>query len=226
LFPLLNFLAIDMKKIIPMMLIVSLVLVSGCIGQAPEPKAVFQKDYFGYTQNFRADPDLANNVLVLPNEDEVGRVLLNGNLTKVRVAFIPNDTENGYILAASFEVTYKLTTAYREFFGEALPIEPLQVSSREEAVRYASQSEPVVLILGPSNSNKTAVRKYSDYVIIAEGADISEVGRKYTDIDLAVDKLVMVVMQRAQDIIQLSTTGKLNVAPEMYVPGKGWMPVE
>lgn len=133
--------------------------------------------------------------------------------------------EGAYIKVAAIEISIKLTNTYKEYYGYALPIEPLQVSSREEAVTISNKNEPVVLILGPTHSNKTAVRKYSDHVLIAEGASIPEKAGPYSEIDLAVDKLLLAVMNRAQDIILLSTTGEMNAEPEILMPGEGYVPL-
>ena len=53
--------------------------------------------------------------------------------------------------------------------------------------------EPVILLLGPSRANKTAVT-VDNYLITVEGKSFQETNRTYTDLDLAVDKLILVLM--------------------------------
>jgi len=58
---------------------------------------------------------------------------------------------------------------------------------------FPTSVEPVILLLGPSQANKTAVT-IRDNLITLEGKDFSEVNRSYTDLDLVVDKMLLVLM--------------------------------
>jgi len=59
----------------------------------------------------------------------------------------------------------------------------------------AKQEKPVILLLGESQTNLTSVKVFSgNYVIIAYGGNFTENGRSYTDLDLAVDKILLVLM--------------------------------
>jgi hypothetical protein len=68
----------------------------------------------------------------------------------------------------------------------------IPVNSTDEL--NSNPMEPVILLLGPSHADQTAVSIY-DFLITLEGESFEEVDRKYTDLDLAVDKMLLVLME-------------------------------
>lgn len=176
-----------MKKILLLGVIV-VILVSGCVQQNP-----YKKNFAGTELNFRANLLEAENIPVYPNEQAIKNVLLNPKINKVKIAFVPNEDENGFYAVAGFELAYKLTEVYKYYFREVLPFETLQINSTQEA--SASESEPIIVMLGPNTgANKTAVTVQGS-LVVAEGKDFSEIGRRYTDLDLAVDKILLIMMK-------------------------------
>ncbi|MEM5804818.1 MAG: hypothetical protein QXU82_03175 [Candidatus Aenigmatarchaeota archaeon] len=143
---------------------------------------------------FRANLNEAAKVPVYPSELEIKKVLLGADVEKVRIAFISNDTENSYYAVDGFEIAYKLGTIYVVMFGESLPIESLPANSSAEVFANATAKEPVIFMKGPgAGATKTQVTLVNNTVIV-EGPDLSEEGRTYTDLDLAVDKLLLVLL--------------------------------
>ena len=168
--------------------------------------------YEGDVRHFRANLFEANKTPVYPNENAIKDVLLNPEVFKIYIAFIPNETENAFYLASSFEITNKLGIVYRHYFnGQAGSFKDVDESScmlffEDRQVRCfksfpinstdelsPTPIEPVILLLGPSNTNQTSV-VVNNNLIILQGKDFSEIDRKYTDLDLAVDKMLLVLM--------------------------------
>lgn len=175
-------------------------------------KDAYSLYYAGDTRHFRANLFEANKTAVYPNEDAIKNVLLNPNVYKIDIAYIPNETENANYLASSFEITNKLGLVYRNYFNEQPSVfkdedgstcmlfyqekqtrcfKSLPINLTSEAV--STDVEPIILLLGPSMANQTGVT-VKNSLIVLEGKDFSQTNRNYNDLDLAVDKMLLVLM--------------------------------
>jgi hypothetical protein len=67
----------------------------------------------------------------------------------------------------------------------------LPINSTDELI--PTDVEPVILLLGPSRTNQTGVTVKGNLITL-EGKDFSQVNRNYNDLDLAVDKMLLVLM--------------------------------
>lgn len=173
----------------------------------------YQKYYAGDVRNFRGDLTIAKDVPVYPEQRSIRDILLNPEVYRIQIAFFPNDTENSFYFASSFEITNKLGIIFRNILGSEVSIlntddgsscmifypnkqircfKSVPINSTDEL--FPTSVEPAILLLGPSKANKTAVT-VENYLIIAEGQDFEETDRKYTDLDLAVDKIILVLME-------------------------------
>jgi hypothetical protein len=182
-------------------------------------KDPFTLYYAGGERHFRANLAEANKTIVYPNENSIRDVLFNPEVYKIKIAFIPNDTENAFYLASSFEITNKLgiifkhfsagqTGSFKEDDGSSCIMfyeekqnkcfKSFPINSTDELV--PTSIEPVILLLGPSYANQTAVT-VKDNMIVLEGKDFSEIDRKYTDLDLATDKMLLVLMSDYQQAL-------------------------
>jgi hypothetical protein len=177
-----------MKKLLISIILIA--LVSGCL----EPYNPYQRDFAGNNLNFRADLDEARKIPVYPNETTLRNIILNNNVEEIVVAYIPNDTENSYYLADSFELAYKLTIINRYFFKKVKPIDSIPVNSSLEAFYMSSAQKPVILLFGPSKTNSTMVNALG-YLIAVQGRSLEEKNVTYTELDLATDKLLLVLME-------------------------------
>lgn len=127
--------------------------------------------------SFRANLTEAERIQV-SNENSLISVLLNPKVYKVHVAYFPNETENPFYATASFELGNKLGILYRFLYenssvelkyeddGSTCLVFPnttvnlkcfnsLPINSTDEL--NSTDVEPVILLLGPSHANKTAV---------------------------------------------------------------------
>lgn len=181
--------------------------------QQSSSSSPFEKYYAGDVRHFRANLEEAQNVSVFPSEDAIRSVLLNPSVYKVNIAYIPNDTENGYYAASSFEIGNKLGIIYKNYFQgdcnvsttkeddgstcllfcftERKCFNSLPINSTDELI--PTDVEPVILLLGSSHANKTAVT-VDNYLITVEGNTFSSQDKPYTDLDLAVAKLLLTLM--------------------------------
>ena len=176
-----------MKKLFGLIILV--VLISGCLFQDP-----YRREFAGVTLNFRANLNKADKIPIYPNEKALRDVLLNDLAERIGIAYIPNEFENSFYLAASYELAYKLTIINKYYFQYAKPIVSIPLNSSADAFDISNEKMPIIVLLGPSRTNITSV-SVKDYVIIAGGKDFSEVNRTYTDLDLAVDKILLVIMK-------------------------------
>jgi hypothetical protein len=202
------------KKILAIAAIIVFVIILSIILSNPEFHLTpYQKYYAGAVRNFRADLNEAEKVPVYPSEDTLRNILFNPEVYKISIAFIPNESENSFYLADSFEITNKMIIIYRHYMGDEVQtfededgssclifypnrqvrcFKSLPVNSTDEL--NSTPTEPVILLLGPSYASQTAVSIY-DFLITVEGKSFQEVNRTYTDLDLAVDKMLLVLME-------------------------------
>ena len=178
-----------MKKIISLIILV--ILASGCVEESSNP---FQKEFAGVKLNFRANLDEAKKVPVYPNETSLRDIILNYDVEEIGIAYVPNETQNSFYLAASYELAYKLTIINRYYFNMTKHIDSIPVNSSMEALPMASSQKPVIMLLGPDQTNSTLVNA-TGYFITIEGKTFEEINRTYNDLDLATDKLLLVLMK-------------------------------
>jgi len=178
-----------MKKIISLMILI--ILISCCIG---EPSNPFQREFAGVKLNFRANLDEAEKVPVYPNETVLRNVLLNNYVEEIGIAYIPNETENSFYLASSYELAYKLTIINKYYFNKVKPIDSIPVNSSLEALFMSSIQKPIIMLVGPPKTNSTLVNVVG-YFITVQGESFEENNRTYNDLDLATDKLLLVLMK-------------------------------
>ena len=207
-----------MKKSLKIFVILAVIVFAVIIILNFAPKdSVYIKDsytlfYEGADRHFRANLYEANKTPVYPNENAIENVLLNPDIYKIYIAFIPNDNENSYYLVSSFELTNKLSLVYRHYlieqpstFKDTDGSSCLLFSEQRRSICFRSfpinstselaptPVEPVILLLGPSQSTKTAVT-VSNNLITIEGKNFTETDRNYNDLDLAVDKVLLYLM--------------------------------
>jgi len=175
-----------MKKIL--ISITAILIVSACVNLNP-----YQRVYNGITLNFRSNLNDAAKIPVYPDEKAITDVLIdNPYLRKVAILYIANDSENGFYAVAGFEFAFKFTVVNNKLGRGEIPINAYNISSINEAYRVADRTVPVVLLLGPSQANQTAVT-VDGYVIKVEGKDLYK-NRTYVDLDLATDRLILTLL--------------------------------
>ena len=185
-----NFYALS-RPYYSVLIIIILILISGCIQKQVNEK---EREFAGETLHFRANLTEADLVPVYPDENYVKGLFFKPKLGKIQIAFIPKDGENGFYGVAGYELAYKLVKINQYYFQQTvIPVETLQLNSTGEINKLTNEEGMNILMLGPSNAKETSVKVEGNLVILS-GVDFSEVDRDYTDLDLAVDKFLLILM--------------------------------
>jgi len=178
-----------MKKII--LIIILIILLSGCVENSYD---AYSKEFAGINLRFRANLDEARKVPVYPNETTLAAVLLNNDVEEIGIAYVPDDSQNSYYLADSYELAYKLTIINKYYFNKTKPLSSIPLNSSLEALTIATKQKPVIMLMGPSQTNSTLINVVG-YFITVQGKSFEEINTNYTDLDLATDKLLLVLME-------------------------------
>jgi hypothetical protein len=203
-----------MKKYINLLILVLIVFgLIWVVFNSKPTRNPYQRYYAGDIRQFRSNLDEAEKIPVFPDENAVRSVLLNPSVYKVRIAYLPDEEENAYYAAASFEIANKLGIIYRENFQGNCSVDTIKENDDSSCLLFcysfkkcfrslpinsvneirSTDTEPVILLLGSKNTNRTAVT-VNNYTITVEGKTFSEADRPYTDLDLATDKLILTLM--------------------------------
>lgn len=205
-----------MKKYINLLILALIVfgLIFVIFNSKPlETSSPFEKYYAGDVRHFRGNLEEAQSVPVFPSEDAIRSILLDPSVYKIYIAYFPNETENAYYAASSFEIGNKLGIIYKNFFQgnctvskeeendgstcllfcltEKKCFNSFPINSIDELV--PTDAEPIILLLGSNYANKTAIT-IDNYLITVEGNTFSKTDKPYTDLDLAVAKLILTLM--------------------------------
>lgn len=181
-----------MKSVLVLLSVILLVSVSACINSNHDP---FSREFNGQSITFRGNLDEAEKVPIYTAE-AAKNLIYNQSVERIRLAYVPliiNGTEkNGYFAVDSYELTYKLSVFNKAFRGKIIDIQSFPVNSSEEAASFASPLGPIIFMSGPSNQTAVTVK---GNMIILEGKDWSNSSKGYIDLDLATDKLLLVLME-------------------------------
>ncbi|MFQ6020584.1 MAG: hypothetical protein ACE5J4_01010 [Candidatus Aenigmatarchaeota archaeon] len=182
-----------MKKLLTMLLVV---VISGCIASTTNYVMInpYTVKFANVTLHFRSNLNEAKKIPVYPNEQALKDVLLDQYVRKIGIAYISNESENPFYYVTSYELAYKLTIINKYYFRKAKPVSSYSINNTEEPYNVSVRHIPIILLLGPSHANQTAIT-VKDYVITVEGLSFEEIDRKYTDLDLAADKLLLTLME-------------------------------
>lgn len=170
------------------LLVILLMLIAGCVHQ-PKSTNDFERELAGHTLHFRANLTEAAAVPVYPDAGALRELLLNPDLLAIKIAFIPNETENEFYAVTGYELSYKLTAILRAKYDRAIPISAMVLEGEPET----KASTAIIWMRGPSLASETAIRVKNN-IIFVDGAVLTEVSKKYTDLDLAADKLLLVML--------------------------------
>ena len=158
--------------------------------------------YFeGHELHLRGTISEAEQIEVYPDEESLKSIFFNENLEKIHIVIISNESVNGYYGVVSYGLAYKLPIILEEKTGIKPEIKAQGVNSTTDAVLLASPTEPVIMLLHPSMSDKTAVTVDGNTIFL-EGKSFEFVDNDYFDLDLAAGKLMLTLMEDYQTIEQ------------------------
>lgn len=174
-------------KLLTMLVLV--MFIAGCVGQA----SPYQTEIGGKMTTFRANLDRADDIILSPDTPTLKNLLLHPDVSKIMIGFVPDDSYNGFYTVTGYEISYKMVLIQSTYYGDSPKIEAVELNSSEEAYALASSSSPMIFMR--AGADKTAVTVDGNVVLI-EGADMTEEGRDYTDLDLAADKMLLELNRR------------------------------
>lgn len=198
---------------------VSLIIVMAVIGglcfflmQQPAQNP-YQMKFANETLNFRANLEKAVAVPVIPDENSVRVAILSGNVSKISLSYVPDEEYNGFYAVDGFEITYKLVIILKHYYGvngylyegenggncmffedtnRNICISHEPVSSENDII--SSGSEPVIFM---SAANETSVSLKNNTIYLKGNPKyVQDSGNKYTGLDMATDKFLMVLMKK------------------------------
>ncbi len=156
--------------------------------------------YFkNYELHLRAPIEKANQISIYPDEDSLKSLFFNEDLEKITIVIISNESINGYYGVVSYGLAYKLPIIIEQKTGNKITVEALGVNNTEEARALSTPENPVIMMLHPTLSNKTAVI-IEENTIFLEGESLELVNNDYFDLDLAAGKLMLTLMEDYQTI--------------------------
>ncbi len=208
--------SVFMRKIFPAL--IAVIFVAACLGQAE----VYKLKFAGMDINFRADLKKAQDIPLEPDPEAVRNLMFGNPVSDVKVAFVADDKNAGYYGVTGFELQYKTVIAYKQFiftdksivqeesgkqcvyFEKVLVggigtqrkicFETVVLNNTAEADSLATENSPILLMEAEAEETKVSVDKN---VVRIMGKDMSQNSRKYTDLDLAADKFLLVLLNES-----------------------------
>ena len=178
------------RNVLMLAAVVAAVVVSVLLYEYIVPKPITSWEYNGLILNFRSDLKEANKIPVYPGETQLYLDTMHPLVKNVTIAFKETE-ENGYYAAEAFEITYKMTLAYYNLFGSVISnttrVPGFDVQTVDQYAHLPGKIQnPIIAIVHPDYANETAVRNEGHVTYIS--------GKTYEELDLAVTKFLMVVL--------------------------------
>lgn len=177
------------NKMHTILLIFLVVAISGCIAD-PYKARIGDRDV-----QFRSDLNEARRISIYPDESAARSLLLDPQKLTVGVVYVSNNYSiNGYYFADAWEFEFKFTKIIKERIGVAKNLVTLNITDISELETVKEENELDAIVFLEAFSNETSVRIDGDIVYV-RGKDMSQQPRrKYTDLDLAVDRLLLALL--------------------------------
>ncbi len=198
--------------------LVLVLMLSGCVTEKPE-KPVHAMNFHGLELHFRGDLNKAKHVPVFPDERSLVKMLLGKEVKRVTIAFPNVSSGAGYYAVAGFELAFKLTVIYNSIYSPFHPPETEEKNGytclfypdyqkeicigkkifADESELKAGRGEVIIALFAGELAHSTEIyAESSKSVIYVYGKDLSQQNRSYTDLDLAADKLLLMLFSHLQ----------------------------
>lgn len=200
-----------MRKIFALL---AVVVIAGCISG----EAVHKLNFADMEISFRADLRQAEKISLEPGPEAIRQVMFENPVTLVRLAFVPDEQNTGFYGVTGYELIAKTGLAYKQYIftdesfylaegsnsciifekttagittQRKICFETLLLNETSEAFAFANETAPVILMEAGASETKVSV---DGNVVSIMGKDMSQQGRAYTDLDLAADKFLLVLL--------------------------------
>ena len=155
--------------------VVSIAIVAGAVGLGyylTLPKPIMLYNFHGAELEFRDDLRAAQNVYLFPDEEAILDAVWNPELSNIVIAFI-DSPDNNLVAVNSFELTYKLNSAYIAL-SRSVSFNGVPILSFEDLV--SSEKVLVIALVPPYLANETKV-ELKDGVVYIHGKTLEEFDR-------------------------------------------------
>ena len=174
--------------------LLAIVLVSGCV----EDNGTYDARYINTDLTFLSNLDIAQNVSVSPDEDTLRRVLFGYQVIGLQIVYYDNDKEAALYMKSlmSFASKYTKMNFDRWNYDMSQEITAVMLNSTND-LPNATAENPAILLMGPGFGEETHVDVQGNIVMVY-GKDLTlRDGKyaKYSDFDLALDKIILVLME-------------------------------
>ncbi|MBU3904666.1 MAG: hypothetical protein KJ906_00760 [Nanoarchaeota archaeon] len=184
-----------MKKLIVIGLL-AIVLVSGCV---EDTNGTYDARYINSDLTFLSNLDIAQNISVYPDEDTLRHTIFGYQVASLQFAYYDNDKEAPLYMKSLMSFASKYTKmTYDRWGGYDMNgrITSVMLNSTDD-LPNATVEDPAILLLGPGFGKETHIIVV-DNIVMVYGKDLTlRDGKyaKYSDFDLALDKIIMVLME-------------------------------
>ncbi|MBU3896804.1 MAG: hypothetical protein KJ697_02630 [Nanoarchaeota archaeon] len=184
-----------MKKLIIFTLILSIIFISGCV---QEQIGTYDYNYYGTEMKFNSNLDEAVKINVYPDNETLKNTLFGYNVVGVQFAYYENDTEAPYYAKSliSFTSKYQKINTVRWNYDIGSKITVTMLNSIDQLLNTTIE-EPAILLLGSAFTDETKIVVEGNVVkVYAKNLELrSGKYAGYTDFDLALDKILLVLME-------------------------------
>ena len=183
-----------MRKFIIIWLL-AIVLISGCV---ENNNGTYDARYINTDLPFLSNLDIAQNISVYPDEDTLRHVLFGYQVVGLQFAYYDKNEEAPLYMKSLMSFTSKYTKMNfdRWHYDISKQITAVMLNSTEDLLN-ATEENPAILLLGPDFGEETHIDVQGSIVMVY-GKDLTlRDGKyaKYSDFDLALDKIILVLMK-------------------------------
>ncbi|MEM5772733.1 MAG: hypothetical protein QXL86_00700 [Candidatus Aenigmatarchaeota archaeon] len=149
-------------------------------------------NYHGTNLKFRINLRDVEKIEIYPSENAIKKEILNNFVENITIIFKPGDEIiNAHYAVEVFEITYKLTVAYKLNLAYIPNFNVINVTSYENL--KGTRENPIIALVHPIYSNETSV-KLDNHVIYIQGKGARSPAEQLRNFDLAVAKFLMAVL--------------------------------
>jgi len=187
-----------MKKIMISILILSIMITSGCLGEK-QIEGTYEVNYYGNNMLFNSNLEIAKDIKVMPNEQVLKETLIGYEVVGIQFAYYQNDTEAAYYMKGLMPFASKYTKLNKIIWNYDITEHyTYTVLNSTDDMPNATITEPAILLIGPAYTDETYI-EVDNNIVKVYAADLTlRQGKyaQYTDYDLALDKIILVLMNQ------------------------------
>ncbi len=185
-----------MNKIMITALILITVSASMCLEK--EVSGTYEYNYYGTEMKFASNLEEAQNITVLPDDATLRNTIFSYDVATLQIGVYQNDTEAPYTIKSlvGFSSKYAKMSLTRWDYDMTGKVNTIILNDTSQVIN-ATAEEPAILIMGPAFGQDTKI-VVEDNVVKVYAKDLTAKQGKYVtynDLDLALDKIILVLAE-------------------------------